>query len=169
MKRIDMKGRLRHWSMVGEERSSRGAWPAYLIGNLLHGLCGIARTFMRDASDPSDGSPLPPTLMLAPGRLEEMLAHRWLAPQGYCVWAQLEQPPNSGAGVHVRGPFYRRTFGTQGFVLGAYVRLFGPERFHSAKRFDSANSTGSDLVGLGLPELTDADRADLLAQACAMR
>lgn len=56
-------------------------------------------------------------------------------------------------------PFYRRTFRTQDFVLGAYVRVIGPEQFRIP------DPTTVDLSGLGLPELTDAERADLLAQA----
>jgi hypothetical protein len=55
-------------------------------------------------------------------------------------------------------PFYRKTFRTQDFVLDAYVRLTGPEKFHFA------NPDMADLIGLALPELTDASRADLLAQ-----
>jgi hypothetical protein len=59
-------------------------------------------------------------------------------------------------------PFYRHSFRTQGVVLGTYVRIVGPERFHLA------NSIVSDLIGLRLPGITDVERADLLAQACAM-
>jgi hypothetical protein len=59
-------------------------------------------------------------------------------------------------------PFYRRTFRTQDFVLGAYVRVVGPERFHIA------NPALSDLIGLSLPEFGDADRAGLLTQARAV-
>jgi hypothetical protein len=55
-------------------------------------------------------------------------------------------------------PFYRKTFRTQDFVIGAYVRLTGPERF----RFADPNT--KDLIGLALPELSDAARADLQAQ-----
>lgn len=56
-------------------------------------------------------------------------------------------------------PFYRRSFRTQDFVLGAFVRVVGTEHF----RFPDPDL--ADLVGLSLPELTDAARADLLAQA----
>ena len=56
-------------------------------------------------------------------------------------------------------PFYRRTFRTQDFVLAAYVRVTGPEKF----RIGSPDIV--DLVGLSLPEFTDVVRADLLAQA----
>jgi hypothetical protein len=56
-------------------------------------------------------------------------------------------------------PFYRRTFRTQDFVLGAYIRVTGPDKFRIA------SPSVVDLIGLGLPELTDAMRADLLAQA----
>jgi hypothetical protein len=43
------------------------------------------------------------------------------------------------------------------------VRIVGPERFRIA------NSAVSVMVRLGLAGLTDAERADLLAQARAMR
>jgi hypothetical protein len=56
-------------------------------------------------------------------------------------------------------PFYRRSFRTQDFVLAAFVRLTGPERF----RF--ADPHLADMIGHGLPAFTDATRADLLAQA----
>lgn len=56
-------------------------------------------------------------------------------------------------------PFYRRSFRTQDFVLGAYVRLTGPERF----RF--ADPHLADMIGQALPAFDDAVRADLLAQA----
>jgi hypothetical protein len=59
-------------------------------------------------------------------------------------------------------PFYRKTFRTQDFVVGAYVRLTGPEKF----RF--VDPDAPDLIGLSLPELSDAARADLLAQAKQM-
>ena len=55
-------------------------------------------------------------------------------------------------------PFYRRTFRTQDFVLGALARLLGPERFKIADpRFD-------DDIGYALPWWSDAVRAELLAQ-----
>jgi hypothetical protein len=60
-------------------------------------------------------------------------------------------------------PFYRRTFRTQDFVLGAYVRLTGIEKFRIA------NMALGDLIGLSLPEMTDAERGDLLAQAKQLR
>ena len=56
-------------------------------------------------------------------------------------------------------PFYGRSFRTQDFVLAAFVRLTGPERF----RFTDAHL--ADMIGHGLPAFSDAIRADLLAQA----
>lgn len=56
-------------------------------------------------------------------------------------------------------PFYRKTFRTQDFVLAAYVRVTGPERFRIS------SPVVVDLIGLSLPELTDDTRTDLLAQA----
>ena len=56
-------------------------------------------------------------------------------------------------------PFYRRTFRTQDFVLAAFVRVSGPERF----RID--NTDLADMIGYGLPSFTDELRADLLEQA----
>jgi len=56
-------------------------------------------------------------------------------------------------------PFHRRAFRTQDFVLGAYLRIVGPERFKIT------NPDLADLVGLSLPAFTDAERTDLLAQA----
>jgi hypothetical protein len=58
-------------------------------------------------------------------------------------------------------PFYQRTFRTQDFVLAAWVRITGVSQFRIASR-DVA-----DLIGLGLPDMTDAIRADLLAQVKA--
>jgi hypothetical protein len=55
-------------------------------------------------------------------------------------------------------PFYRRTFRTQDFVLGALVRVIGPERFHFA------DPQVADLIGYSLPEFSDELRSDLLAQ-----
>ena len=60
-------------------------------------------------------------------------------------------------------PFYRRSFRTQDFVLGAYIRLTGPKRF----RF--ANPNLRDMVGYALPAFDDATRADLLEQARQLR
>jgi hypothetical protein len=56
-------------------------------------------------------------------------------------------------------PFYRRTFRTQDFVLGAFIRITGPDRFHFA------DPQLGDNIGYDLPRLDDATRADLLAQA----
>jgi len=55
-------------------------------------------------------------------------------------------------------PFYRRAFRTQDFVIGAYVRVTGPEKFHLT------DEALIDLIGRGLPALSDATRAALLAQ-----
>jgi hypothetical protein len=56
-------------------------------------------------------------------------------------------------------PFYDREFRTLDFVLGAYVRLTGPDRF----RFSDPDE--ADLVGLALPDFDAATRAGLLDQA----
>lgn len=58
-------------------------------------------------------------------------------------------------------PFYRRTFRTQDFVLGALVRLLGPERFKTS------DPRVEDQIGYALPWWSDAVRADLLAQVRA--
>jgi len=55
-------------------------------------------------------------------------------------------------------PFYRRTFRTQDFVLGALVRLLGPERFRTR------DARVEDQIGYALPWWTDDVRAELLAQ-----
>ena len=55
-------------------------------------------------------------------------------------------------------PFYRRTFRTQDFVLGALVRLLGPERFKAS------DPRVEDQIGYALPWWSDAVRAELLAQ-----
>lgn len=60
-------------------------------------------------------------------------------------------------------PFYRRAFRTQDFVLGAYVRITGPEKFHLT------DDALVDLIGRSLPALSDAARADLLAQIASGR
>ena len=60
-------------------------------------------------------------------------------------------------------PFYHRCFLTQDFVLGAYIRLTGPERF-AFRDPDVAR-----LIGYELPRLDDATRADLLEQARRIR
>jgi hypothetical protein len=59
-------------------------------------------------------------------------------------------------------PFYDRTFRTQDFVLAAFVRLTGPERF----RF--ADPDAAELIGYELPAFDEATRAGLLEQAEAM-
>jgi hypothetical protein len=56
-------------------------------------------------------------------------------------------------------PFYRRTFRTQDFVLAAFVRVTGPERFRIP------DTAFADLIGYTLPEFDAETRADLLAQA----
>jgi hypothetical protein len=56
-------------------------------------------------------------------------------------------------------PFYRRSFRTQDFVLAAFVRVSGPERFRIA------DDVLADLIGYTLPEFDADTRADLLAQA----
>jgi hypothetical protein len=56
-------------------------------------------------------------------------------------------------------PFYRRTFRTQDFVLGALVRVLGPERFKTS------DPRAREQIGYALPWWSDATRAELLAQA----
>jgi hypothetical protein len=56
-------------------------------------------------------------------------------------------------------PFYRKTFRTQDFVLGAFVRVKGPQSF------TISDPMLVDLIGYALPSFTDAVRADLLRQA----
>lgn len=56
-------------------------------------------------------------------------------------------------------PFYNRSFRTQDFVLAAYVRLMGPDRF----AFPDPDL--EPLIGYELPRFDDATRADLLEQA----
>jgi hypothetical protein len=55
-------------------------------------------------------------------------------------------------------PFYRRTFRTQDFVLGALVRLLGPERLKTS------DPRVEDQIGYALPWWSDAVRTELLAQ-----
>jgi hypothetical protein len=59
-------------------------------------------------------------------------------------------------------PFYHQEFRTQDFVLGAYIRLVGPGRFHFA------DPDEADLIGLALPDFDAATRAALLEQAKAI-
>ena len=59
-------------------------------------------------------------------------------------------------------PFYRRSFRTQDFVLAAFVRVTGPERFRIGDKHLA------ELVGYSLPAFSDATRADLLAQSDRM-
>ena len=56
-------------------------------------------------------------------------------------------------------PFYRRSFRTQDFVLAAYIRLTGPDRF------EFPDPELEPLIGFELPRFDDATRADLLEQA----
>jgi hypothetical protein len=58
-------------------------------------------------------------------------------------------------------PFYRRTFRTQDFVLGALVRVLGPERFKTR------DTRVEDQIGYALPWWDDAVRAELLLQVRA--
>ena len=55
-------------------------------------------------------------------------------------------------------PFYQRDFRVQDFVLGAFIRLSGAERF----RFPQPHT--ASLIGCALPDFDAATRADLLAQ-----
>lgn len=59
-------------------------------------------------------------------------------------------------------PFYRRTFLAGDFVLAAFIRLTGPERF----RF--ADPGIAETIGYDLPGFDAATRAGLLEQARAM-
>jgi CRP-like cAMP-binding protein len=56
-------------------------------------------------------------------------------------------------------PFYRRSLRTQDFVIGALVRVRGPERFKTS------DPRVEDQIGFALPWWSDAVRAELLAQA----
>lgn len=56
-------------------------------------------------------------------------------------------------------PFYRRSFRNQDFVLAAFVRVTGPERFRIP------DPVLADLIGYALPEFDADTRADLLEQA----
>lgn len=58
-------------------------------------------------------------------------------------------------------PFYRRTFRTQDFALGALVRILGPEQFKTS------DARVEDQIGHALPWWNDAVRAELLAQVRA--
>ena len=55
-------------------------------------------------------------------------------------------------------PFYQRTFRTQDFVIAAYIRVRGPDRFKFANDYQKG------LIGLGLPGFSDDERRDLIAQ-----
>jgi hypothetical protein len=56
-------------------------------------------------------------------------------------------------------PFYHRTFRTQDFVLAAFIRLTGPDRF-------AFPDPGLEpLIGYELPRFDDAMRTELLEQA----
>jgi hypothetical protein len=57
-------------------------------------------------------------------------------------------------------PFTRQTYRTGDFVLGAFVRVTGPERF-------KLGADQRDLIGFGRPELDSATRDALLAQVAA--
>ena len=56
-------------------------------------------------------------------------------------------------------PFLRRSFRVQDFVLAAYVRVTGPDRF------TFADPQAADLIGYTVPRFDEDTRADLLAQA----
>jgi hypothetical protein len=73
------------------------------------------------------------------------------------LWRHLDDPGT------FEDPFYRQAFRTQDFVLAAYVRLTGPDRF----RF--GDSKVADMIGYTLPAFDDATRADLVEQARALR
>jgi hypothetical protein len=59
-------------------------------------------------------------------------------------------------------PFRARSFRTQDFVLAAFARLTGPERFRLA------DPELADMIGYELPRFDAVTRADLLRQAEAM-
>jgi hypothetical protein len=56
-------------------------------------------------------------------------------------------------------PFYHRGFRTQDFILAAFIRLTGPDRF----TFPDPDL--EPLIGYELPRFDDATRAELLEQA----
>lgn len=55
-------------------------------------------------------------------------------------------------------PFYQETYRTQDFVIAAYIRVTGPDRF------TFADPSLEELIGLGLPAFSDEVRSDLLKQ-----
>lgn len=55
-------------------------------------------------------------------------------------------------------PFYQKTFRTQDFVIAAFIRVMGPNKF------TWSNLGSDDLIGLSLPEFSDNTREELLAQ-----
>lgn len=55
-------------------------------------------------------------------------------------------------------PFYRKTFRTQDFVLGALTRVLGPEQFKTS------DTRVEEQIGYALPWWSDTVRAELLAQ-----
>jgi hypothetical protein len=59
-------------------------------------------------------------------------------------------------------PFYRRAFRTRDFVLGALVRMLGPERFRTR------DARVEDQIGYALPWWSDEVRVELLTQVRAM-
>ena len=72
------------------------------------------------------------------------------------IVAALRQHLDDSASFH--DPFYRRTYRVQDFMLGALVRLLGPERFKiSDPRYSD--------IGYALPWWSDAVRTELLTQA----
>jgi hypothetical protein len=58
-------------------------------------------------------------------------------------------------------PFYRKTFRTQDFVLGALARILGPEQFKTS------DTRVEEQIGYALPWWSDPVRAELLAQVRA--
>jgi hypothetical protein len=58
-------------------------------------------------------------------------------------------------------PWYHRSWSTQQIVIGAYVRLTGPDRF------TFVDPDAEDFIGWQLPALSDADTSGLLMQCRA--
>ena len=60
-------------------------------------------------------------------------------------------------------PFYKRTFRTQDFVIGAYVRITGPGQFS----FEDAYQ--GEIIGLGLPSFSEDERKNLIKQIATIK
>jgi hypothetical protein len=89
--------------------------------------------------------------------------------KGYPVRARDEATVVAALRLHLddasefTDPFYRRTFRTQDFVLGALVRVLGPERF------TTRDTRVEDQIGYALPWWNEEVRAELLALLAQVR